>query len=116
MILCTNNQEGVDIVLPICLKNANLSPATVTAILIQVKNVEKYQCRIMKTLFDGMNPIQLGLFDQAWIKPVIQIVFVLASVEPAMLFPDQSKHYKHPNSFTTFDIWCAGLSLFNNNT
>ena len=116
MISCTNNQEGVDIVLPICLKNANLSPTMVTAILIQVKNAEKYQCKIMKMLFDGMNPIQLGLFNQAWVKPVIRIVFALASVEPAVLFPDRPTHRKHPNSFTAFDIWCAGLSLFNNNT
>ena len=41
---------------------------------------------------------------------------MLASVEPAMLFPDQPTHHKHPNGFTAFDIWCAGLSLFNNNT
>ena len=117
MISCTNNQEGVDIVLPICLRNANLSPYTVSAILIQVKNAERYKRKIHKTLFDGMNPLQVGLFNQARrIKPVIRIVFALASDKPGVVFPPRSRRNKRSNGFTAFDIWCAGLSSFNNIT
>jgi hypothetical protein len=60
MIVCAQNQAGVDIVLPVCIRTGNLSRDTVTAILIQVKNAKEYD-KIDKTLFDGMDPIQTTL-------------------------------------------------------
>ena len=38
MIMCANNQDGVDIVLPVWATTGNFSRDTVTTILIQVKN------------------------------------------------------------------------------
>ncbi|KAI0245005.1 hypothetical protein BJV78DRAFT_1270710 [Lactifluus subvellereus] len=112
MIMCANNQYGVDIVLPACVTTGNLSHTTVTAILIQVKNAERFECSIDKTLFDAMNPFRVGLFSDGQLpRPVIRVVFALASGEAGVLFPtirQRNHHYADP--FTAFDVWCAGLS------
>jgi hypothetical protein len=111
MILCSNNQEGVDIVIPICHAKEALSRHSVTAILVQVKNSETYQSNIDKTLFDNLNPIKLGLFpDKVDPKPVIRIVFALAAVDAGVDFPEaRQRDHHHDDSFTAFDVWCAGL-------
>jgi hypothetical protein len=117
MVLCTQNQYGVDIVLPLCLNEGNLSRHTVSAILIQVKNDEKYGCSIDKTLFDGLNPTQVGLFEKGSPqRPVIRMIFALASKKHDVLFPDvrERDRGRFLDDCTTFDIWCAGLSCFNN--
>ncbi|KAH9990646.1 hypothetical protein BJV74DRAFT_920614 [Russula compacta] len=57
MIMCADNQ-GVDIVIPICQTDQALSRHTVTAILVQVKNDEQYTLKIDKELFDNMDPIK----------------------------------------------------------
>jgi hypothetical protein len=112
MVLCSNNQEGIDIVLPVCDTQRNLSRDTVTAILVQVKNSEEYKLEIDKTLFDGMGPIKLGLFPKDVIpKPVIRIVFALASREAGITFPKAREREPHrADPFTAFDVWFAGLS------
>jgi uncharacterized protein YwbE len=117
MILCTHNQNGVDIVLPLCLKTGKLSRKTVSAILIQVKNSDEYGYDIDKTLFDGLCPFGVRLFDDNFIpRPVIRMVFALASSKSGIRFPEvrarpRTRHY---DKSTTFDIWCAGLSSFKN--
>jgi hypothetical protein len=115
MILCSDNQAGVDIVIPICHTRQPLSRNSVTAILVQVKNAERFQSTIDKTLFDRMDPVnKLGLFqtDKSKVdpKPVIRIVFALAALEAGVEFPDvrQRAHHYYDN-FTAFDVWCAGL-------
>jgi hypothetical protein len=55
MILCATNQEGIDIVLPVCHTTQNLGPDSVTAILIQVKNAKDYKETIHGDLFDAMD-------------------------------------------------------------
>ena len=42
MILCANNEDGIDVVLPVCLKEQKLSPDSMTAVLILVKNAERF--------------------------------------------------------------------------
>ena len=112
MVMCTVTGIGVDIVLPACLRHANLSRDSVTAILIQVRNAEEFQCSIDERLFDAMSPLQIGLFSQAeQSRPVIRIVFALASEKAGVLFPDPlEREDDHADEFTSFDIWCAGLS------
>ena len=119
MVLCAQNQLGVDIVLPLCLKEEKgeelkLSPRSVSAILIQVKNDAKYGHTIDKTLFDGLDPNRVGLFKEGSPqRPVIRMVFALASKEHAVAFPDPRVHVRGRfDGCTTFDIWCAGLSSF----
>ncbi len=118
MIMCSHNQAGIDIVLPVCATKGNLSRDSVTAILIQVKNAKRFECSIDKTIFDGMDPFSVGLFDKGSQKPVIRMVFALASPTPGIRFPD-IREYTNTRSggaskFTAFDIWCAGLSSFKN--
>ena len=114
MVVCTNNQYGVDIVLPLCLKTENLSRNSVSAILIQVKNAKRYGTSIDKTLFDAMEPVPVGLFDKGSPKrPIIRMMFALASGKGGVSFPPTHERYstRHGGDrFTTFDIWCAGLS------
>ncbi|KAF8331922.1 uncharacterized protein EI90DRAFT_3055888 [Cantharellus anzutake] len=43
-------------------------------------------------------------------KPVIRVVFALASPEPAIIFRERPEVMHHVDGFTTFDIWLAGLS------
>lgn len=126
MILCTNNQEGVDIVIPICHTQQALSRDSVTAILFQVKNSTTYKFKITQSVFDGINPIKLGLFPDVVPKsdlfpnetvkkpvipkPVIRIVFALAADKAGVNFPTQStREHHHHDKFTAFDVWCAGL-------
>ena len=117
MVLCTHNQYGVDIVLPLCLNQGNLSRDTVSAILIQVKNDDRYGRRIDKTLFDGLNPTRVGLFKKGSPqRPVIRMVFALASEKHSVRIPTVRKRSRGRffDNCTTFDVWCAGLSSFKN--
>jgi len=110
MIICTHNQAGVDIIIPLCLKTEKLSPKTVSAILIQVKNASNYGNKIKTKLFEKLCPFDLGVFDQdATPRPVIRMVFALASQESEVLFREADETC---DEFTAFDIWCAGLSCF----
>jgi hypothetical protein len=72
MIICTHNQAGVDIIIPLCLKTERLSPQTVSAILIQVKNVSRYGDKVKADLFEKVCPFKLGVFDKnATPRPII---------------------------------------------
>ena len=57
MILCTTNQEGIDIVLPVCHMTQKLGPDSVTAIIIQVKNTKDYKATLQGHLFDAMDTV-----------------------------------------------------------
>lgn len=114
MILCANNQRGVDIVLPVCYSGNVLSRSNVTAILIQIKNDTSFCEEIHDYLFDAMNPFTINLFDEkSKPLPIIRMVFALASQTPATKYarPDRpdSRTCK-PGGFTSYDIWCAGTS------
>ncbi len=120
MIMCRHNQTGIDIVLPVCAREGNLSGDSVTAIIIQVKNAKRHGNNIDKTIFDGMDPFKVGLFnpESQKQKPVIRMVFALASPTPSILFPSR-RTYTGTRSdgagdFTAWDIWCAGLLSFKN--
>ncbi|KAI0255536.1 hypothetical protein BJV78DRAFT_1176571 [Lactifluus subvellereus] len=111
MVMCANNQRGIDIVLPICNTSRKLSRHNVTAILIQVKNDKAFQHQIDKMLFDGMDPFRIGLFSNGdFPLPVIRMVFALASNQPGVLFPAVPERRNHVGRFTAYDIWCPGLS------
>jgi hypothetical protein len=95
-----------------------LSPDSVTAILIQVKNAEDYKKNIQKTLFDAMSPLASGVgiipkdgpSAKVIPKPVIRLVFALASPEAGVVFRKRAERGSRLNEFTGFDIWLAGLS------
>jgi hypothetical protein len=135
MILCVTNQEGIDIVLPVCHVTQDLGPDSVTAIFIQVKNAKDYNATLQGNLFGNMDTIvKSSMFVEPDSestpaeptettsagptkkkrrvdpKPVIRIVFALASPEPAVVFKKRPATQHHFDNFTTFDIWLAGLS------
>jgi hypothetical protein len=110
MIICAHNQAGIDIIIPLCLKMERLLPQTVSAILIQVKNVSRYGDKVKADLFEKVCPFKLGVFDKnATPRPIIRLVFALASQESEV-------HFRHVDKtcdeFTAFNIWCVGLSCF----
>jgi hypothetical protein len=110
MLICAQNQSAVDIVIPICLETERLSRKTVSAILIQVKNSSRYGNEVNTKLFDYLCPFKVGLFDKGSTpRPIIRMVFALASQKSEVHFPEVSESC---NKFTSFDIWCAGLSCF----
>ncbi len=56
MIMCATNQEGIDIVLPVCQTTRNLGPDSVTAIIVQVKNaICGHVCHILHASRDRGN-------------------------------------------------------------
>jgi hypothetical protein len=121
IILCANNQPGVDIILPVLYldddsKPKALSHQTVTAILIQVKNSASFRKNIRSYLFDAMDPFEVKLFDST-VKPlpIIRIVFALASDENVVKHvprggASRSTRSKGRDTFTSYDLWCAGMS------
>ncbi len=119
MIVCPVNYGGVDIVLPLCVREGNLSRDTVSAILIQVKTSDSFQCRINKFCFDEMEPSLLVFPEGQPPRPIIRIVFALGSHEAGVLFrslprdsesEDDDSDDSDDEDYTSFDIWCAGLS------
>jgi hypothetical protein len=113
MVMCVDNQVGIDIVLPVA-REQKLSRDTVTAILIQVMNNKSFNYKHDKTLFDAMDPFRVGLLPKSDKKlkplPLIRLVFALASEKAGVVFPPVASRKGRPNKFTAYDIWCAGLS------
>ena len=103
MIVCKDNQVGVDIVLPACLVNEKLSKATVTAIFIQVKNATRYKLKIDRGLLGAMDPFALGLFSEDETPhPVIRMVLALASDANGVRFPPPRTRPSHHQQNTLF--------------
>ena len=124
MVLCANNQPGVEIVLPVCYKGNELSRRNVTAILIQVKNDMRFGERIHGYLFDAMDPFTIKLFDEESRPiqqekpednsqplgplPIIRMVFALGSESHAVKYDGSGRRTPQTGEFTSYDIWCAG--------
>ena len=113
MIACKDNQEGVDLILPVSVSlDENISRHSVTAITIQVKNAVTYGFECKTKLFDAMDPHRLGILSDHP-QPVIRMVFALASSEAGIIIPaPRERETRHPDNFTSYDIWCAGLDCF----
>ena len=77
---------------------------------IQMKNSTSYGLNIDSRLFHAIDPCWLGMLSEDPLL-IIQIVFVLAALEAGIGFPSPHLHKSHhSNKFTSFNIWCAGLS------
>ena len=113
MVMCTDNQYGVNVIIPVCQHQQKLSRHTVTAILIQVKNNTTFKVTPQTKLFNTMDPFNVHLFLTMGQTPlpVLHLVFALASNKNkvSIMAPPTCKHH-HLNKFTSFDIWCVGLS------
>ena len=86
-MVCAEGQSSVDLVIPIVFNNS-LKPQNVSAILIQVKNNLRYQNpHSSHQLFSSLNPFGVKLFteqEDGDLKPVIRMVFALASKVPSV--------------------------------
>lgn len=132
-IICTNN-SSINILIPILFNN-RLCEENISAILIQVKNDPSYKASIKYGTFESMNPF--GVFSEKVTspRPIIRMMFALASDITAVEFgrPASSSHEtkrssskatskRKPSSklnpkpqpdkpkCTIYDIWCAGAS------
>lgn len=106
MIIRPPGCHGADIILPVCFKGNLLTRDNMSAIFIQVKNKKD----VPGNLFDSMDPFGVRLFsDGDEPLPVIRMVFALGSDECGIRFPPQDKS-DQAGKFTSYDIWCAGLS------
>jgi hypothetical protein len=91
MIVCKDNQEGVDIIVPVVFPNGKLSRQNVTAIVIQVKNATDYGLKVKNKLFDAMDPCGLGLLSDNP-RPIIRVVFALVRVTAALVELNMFNH------------------------
>ena len=116
-VFCANNQVGVDIVIPFTFYDAELGRRNVSAILIQVKNDRKFSTTPRRSLFEGMDPFFVGVFDHSDDKPlpVIRMVFALSSAKSGVTImePQKTKYLRIAKAkkslpYTSYDIWCAG--------
>ncbi|TDL24869.1 hypothetical protein BD410DRAFT_65329 [Rickenella mellea] len=80
-VLCANCQAGIDFLIPYSYWDQQLGRYNVGVILVQVKNDMKFGGLPREYLFDAMDPIKLGIFDDNGKEPmpVIRIVAALAS-------------------------------------
>ena len=110
MVICIDNEFGIDLVLPVCARD-KLSRRSVTAILIQIKYGKRFGLQVDKHSFDCMDPFRVGLFSEDDRPlPVIRMVFALGSDKVGVVFPTVEEGKRDVDRFTAYDIWCAGLS------
>ncbi|KAM6501280.1 hypothetical protein JOM56_004294, partial [Amanita muscaria] len=107
-VLCADNQDGIDVVLPFLYLDDRLGRDNVSAIFIQVKNNGKFSSTPNLFLFDAMNPYFLGFFDMDEQKPVpiIRMVFALASSVACV----KAERARTCPAYMAYDIWCAGTT------
>jgi len=111
MIICPPGHHGIDIVLPVCFKGNALSRNNMTAILIQVKSDKHHPEDHSRNAFEHMNPFDVGLFSEEDAPlPVIRMVFALGSDASGVTFPAAQEKSDLAGSFTSYDVWLAGLS------
>jgi hypothetical protein len=112
----------------------------VTAIIVHVADTEDFKTELNKSSYDAMDSaVTSTIFStlpdselatdtetlaepkkkkakmtpiptKVTPKPVIRMVFALASPEPVVVFRERAKAKHHLDEFTAFDIWLAGLS------
>ena len=115
-MLSAHLRAGVDLVVPIVFNNS-LKPQNVSAILIRVSNKPRYQsAQSSSFLFNELNPFSVRLFNEeeedSEQKPVIRMVFALASETPSVSWvpPSTGESVRKSATFTAYDIWCGGVS------
>ncbi|KAH7909760.1 hypothetical protein BJ138DRAFT_1154518 [Hygrophoropsis aurantiaca] len=112
-VLCGSSQSAIDGIIPICMGD-ELKPENMSVILWQSKNDAKYTSSVQTSLFDSMDPFALGIFPKdnnhfaRSTTPLIRIVFALAAKKPSIQVVRVTEGAA--DAFTTYDIWCAGLS------
>ncbi|KAF8893733.1 hypothetical protein CPB84DRAFT_1732264 [Gymnopilus junonius] len=114
-VICANNHEGIDLLIPILFGN-HLEPKSVSAILIQVKNDLSYTHNVRTLLFDFMDPFKVHFLSKGDTPsfPIIRMVFALASKTATVTRPliptRRTTRLNSPDKYTAYDIWVAGAT------
>ncbi|OCH84618.1 hypothetical protein OBBRIDRAFT_829372 [Obba rivulosa] len=126
-VICSNGKGLLDLVLPFLHSDTKLTSANVSAILIRIQD-EPCQSGSPSTLFDDMDPCNLGIFPHDQTLPVIRILLDMrlhnrgacnstnssekdfVEVVPPRAAAVESTMHSMKGHATTFDIWCHGLS------
>jgi hypothetical protein len=86
-IVCANNQAGIDMVFPYIIdSDLEVGRDNIGLLIVQVKNDGIFSIRPHLSLFDAMDPFELGIYDrdEANPPPVIRMVFALAASSPCV--------------------------------
>ena len=109
-----NCQPGVDAVYPFLYNTKDLDDKKVSFIMVQVKTNDVSPNK-RPEVFEKMDPYQSYLLrkddngdDGTFPIPIIRVVFVLISNEPAVT--QQTYKNQSERHFTSYDFWCSGLS------
>ena len=121
--ICADFQYGVDVVIPFLYWDNVLRRENVSALFVQSKNDETFQCKPHHDLFDMMNPYHCGFFDvnESSLVPIIRMVFALASSTSCVTAIKHAERIQPPregafkakfqaDKYTAFDIWCGKAS------
>ncbi|KIM81083.1 hypothetical protein PILCRDRAFT_9111 [Piloderma croceum F 1598] len=85
VIVCANNQAGVDFIIPFCYSDKELGRANVSGMFWQIKNDARFGGNPHAYLFDAMDPYKLGTYNdqdedaKTGGLPIIRVVAALAS-------------------------------------
>ncbi|TFK50466.1 hypothetical protein OE88DRAFT_1736013 [Heliocybe sulcata] len=109
-VMCPDSQAEVAMVLPMVRGGPTtvVSKASQAVILVQVNNDSGYAVTIDENLFEIMDPVKLGVFEESQSErpPIIRIIFALAGETPSTTYVRRQEKA----SFTAYDIWVSGLS------
>ncbi|EMD38833.1 hypothetical protein CERSUDRAFT_122386 [Gelatoporia subvermispora B] len=129
-IICSSKDGRVDLVLPFLYSGNALTATNVSAVLVRVRNATADSPTSHLDLQDDMNPYTLGMFPEGEALPVIRIFVDVKSRQtqhrskdpvtgryirdaPPQVYPTHhSKLHRGepPSGYTSFDVWCHGLS------
>ncbi|KAL0948165.1 hypothetical protein HGRIS_014960 [Hohenbuehelia grisea] len=108
-VLCAPNTRSIDIAIPFLLQDDRIQSSNFGAILVQVKNDQKYTVKPQPALFQDIDPYKIGVLregDSA--VPLVKIFMTLSSIEAGVniVRHEPTEAYKA----IVYDIWIAGLS------
>ncbi|EMD38831.1 hypothetical protein CERSUDRAFT_112559 [Gelatoporia subvermispora B] len=127
-IICSSKDGRVDLVLPFLYSGNALTATNVSAVLVRVRNATADSPTSHLDLQDDINPYTLGIFPEGEALPVIRIFVDVKSRQhrskdpvtgcyirhaPPQVYPTHhSKLHRGepPSGYTSFDVWCHGLS------
>ncbi|KAJ7695800.1 hypothetical protein B0H17DRAFT_1178248 [Mycena rosella] len=106
-VICADNQQGIDILIPIVL-GTNLESAKISAMFFQIKNSLQFKANMVTALFDAMDPVDVVGLVATDTTPNIPIMTGLfdGSAHQCDRCCRKNKHIP----YTTYDIWVAGTT------
>jgi len=117
-VICGNGQPGIDGVIAFSAEGTRMSVKNTGLIMWQVKLDESYTDNPKWNMFDSMDPVKLGIFEDEGAPlaegkvepvPIIRIFFALAAKTSCLKARPRTVNPEVDARFRTYDLWCAGL-------